>query len=103
MTVDNSSDRRNALVSQEIKCPVCGKTAHAFRIRLSNRRRTLAGEFYHAAAVCACTIFGDARADLTLAQLDAYGSRVEGESGPGSSPSETLRPDRELKSFTRNS
>ncbi len=68
-----SSDRRSVLFSQDILCPVCEKIAHSFRILPGNTSGTLAGEFYHGAAVCAGAILADTPAALTLQRLGARG------------------------------
>ena len=65
MTIDNG-DRRRILFSQDIECPVCQKTAHAFRILPGINLGAPAGEFYHGAAVCVGATLADTPAALTL-------------------------------------
>jgi hypothetical protein len=56
-----------------IECPVCGESAHSFRIRRVMNLRTVDGEFYHRTATCAGSMTLDMPAAMDLLRLAVEG------------------------------
>jgi hypothetical protein len=67
---DDRSKREGILFPHVIECPVCGESAHSFRIRRVRDLRTVDGEFYHRTATCAGSMTRD-----TLAAIKLKGER----------------------------
>jgi hypothetical protein len=67
MTLRNDrSNNEGILLPRVIECPVCGESAHSFRIRRVMNLRTVDGEFYHRMATCAGSMTPDMPAAMDL-------------------------------------
>jgi hypothetical protein len=63
---NDRSKRERILFPRAIECPVCGESAHSFRIRRVRDLRTVDGEFYHRTATCAGSMTRDALVAIKL-------------------------------------
>jgi hypothetical protein len=73
MTAPNDrSNREGILLPHVIECPVCGETAHSFRIRRVTDLLTVDGEFYHRTATCAGSMTLDMPEAMDLANEVHY-------------------------------
>ena len=74
MTAPNDrSNHEGIFLPRAIECPVCGESAHSFRIRRVMNLRTVDGEFYHKTATCAGSMTPDMPAAMDLLRLAVEG------------------------------
>jgi hypothetical protein len=66
---NNRFKHEGIFLPRVIECPVCGASAHSFRIRRVTNLRTVDGEFYHRTATCTGSITPDMPAAMDLLRL----------------------------------
>ena len=70
---NDRSNHEGIFLPRVIECPVCGESAHSFRIRRVMNLRTVDGEFYHRKATCAGSMTPDMPAAMDLLRLAVEG------------------------------